>query len=88
MWKNQIHIAYANLVGLYSELIDKRLSFHKRYKHEMPNGNLDFNDKMEISDEVDYLFEVSADVCDQLEMNLRDGDGFEGSESEFLGGFR
>jgi len=69
MWKGQIHIAYANLVGQYSELIDKRLTFHKKFKDEMPNGALDFSDK-HLNDDIQYLFEVSADVCDQLEMNL------------------
>ena len=70
MWKGQVHIAYANLVGYYSELIDKRLTFHKKFKDEMPSGSLEFKETHIQNDDIQYLFEVSAEVCDQLEMNL------------------
>ena len=53
LWKGMLHMPYASLIAEYSVLIDRRLSFHKKFQEEMPGGELEFNDK-HLSEDVNY----------------------------------
>ena len=58
------HLPYAGLIKEYSNLVNSRLSFHKKHTTAMPGGDLNFNESHLQSDD---LYLISTDIFDQLE---------------------